>query len=342
MLRFAFLLSSAFALAMLPAANAAAETQAAPQSQCVTATRLLDQPVIHPALDASITDNIQGPSLIKVPDWVEGRLGQYYLYFASHQGNTIRMAYAGDLRGPWTVYQGGVLPLEQSYFPTSFSNVPDEFKGRDGFEAHIASPDVHIDEENRRFVLYYHGQTALREQSTRVALSSDGLSFEARPEEITPAYLRAFTHDGQTYGMAMPGIFYRSKDGLSNFERGPTLFENDQRHSAMLKQGNQLFVFWTRAGDAPERIYVSRIGIDKPWAEWQASTAEEVLRPQLEWEGLNAPVSASKRGTAYGYQHQLRDPAIYEEDGKIYLLYAGAGESGIGLASLHIDAANCR
>src|SRR5262245_712640 len=37
-------------------------------------------------------DNINGPSLIRVPDWVEAPLGRYYLYFAHHRGTYIRMA----------------------------------------------------------------------------------------------------------------------------------------------------------------------------------------------------------------------------------------------------------
>jgi hypothetical protein len=32
--------------------------------------------------------------------------------------------------------------------------------------------------------------------------------------------------------------------------------------------------------------------------------------------------------------HQLRDPAVYEEDGRTYLLYSVAGESGIAMAEL--------
>jgi hypothetical protein len=35
--------------------------------------------------------------------------------------------------------------------------------------------------------------------------------------------------------------------------------------------------------------------------------------------------------------NQQRDPAIYEEDGRIFLLYAVAGESGIGIVELHIE-----
>jgi hypothetical protein len=34
----------------------------------ITVTRLLDEPIITPALDARMGSNIQGPSLIKVPE----------------------------------------------------------------------------------------------------------------------------------------------------------------------------------------------------------------------------------------------------------------------------------
>ena len=40
-------------------------------------SRLLDGPIISPEMHPSIGVNIQDPSLIRVPDWVEGRLGAY-------------------------------------------------------------------------------------------------------------------------------------------------------------------------------------------------------------------------------------------------------------------------
>ena len=55
------------------------------------------------------------------------------------------------------------------------------------------------------------------------------------------------------------------------------------------------------------------------------------------WEGADKPNEPSIRSTAYGHVNQLRDPAIFEEDGNVYLLYAVAGESGIGLAQVHLD-----
>ena len=53
--------------------------------------------------------NIEGPSLIRAPDWLPGRLGRYYLYFADHKGDYIRLAYANRLKGPWTVHAPGSL-----------------------------------------------------------------------------------------------------------------------------------------------------------------------------------------------------------------------------------------
>ncbi|GIT64033.1 MAG: hypothetical protein Ct9H300mP22_4330 [Gammaproteobacteria bacterium] len=37
--------------------------------------------------------------------------------------------------------------------------------------------------------------------------------------------------------------------GFTDFEEGPRLFEPTMRHSAVMKRGNYLYVFWTRVGD---------------------------------------------------------------------------------------------
>ncbi len=66
----------------------------------IQVTRLGDGPIIQPQMDDRMGGNIQGPSLIKVPDWIENPLGKYYLYFADHRGTYIRMAYAEELQGP--------------------------------------------------------------------------------------------------------------------------------------------------------------------------------------------------------------------------------------------------
>ena len=62
-----------------------------------------------------------------------------------------------------------------------------------------------------------------------------------------------------------------------------------------------------------------------------------MLRPEREWEGATAPALPSKRSTAYGRVNQLRDPAVFEEGGRTFLLYAVAGESGIALAEVKFE-----
>lgn len=326
-----------------------------PDLSKVKVSRLLDKPIIGPDLHQSIGVNIQGPSLIKVPEWVENPLGKYYLYFADHKGLYIRLAYANELTGPWQIHPPGSLKIEHSYFAPTPPPISDEQlaeltaarRGVSGLGSpvshdlaleftlpHIASPDVHVDDENQKIIMYYHGLEGPAFQHSRVATSTDGIDFFAREENLGRSYMRAFEHDDITYVLAMPGQFYRSEDGFTNFEEGPRLFTSNMRHSAVIVRDNYLYVFWTRVGDAPESIMLSTIELTADWMDWQESHEVVLLKPELEWEGANAPIEPSVRSTAYGQVNQLRDPALYIEDGVVYLLYAVAGESGIALARI--------
>jgi len=315
-------------------------------------TRLLNHPIIGPDLHQSLGPNIQGPSLIRVPDWVPNPIGRYYLYFADHKGSYIRLATANALTGPWTIHVPGALHLNDSLFPSTPPPATQEqlaaVEARmrrigmvishnvltEATTPHIASPDIHIDHANRRITMYFHGLTGVGQQASRVALSPDGIAFTARPELVGRTYMRVFPHAGRTYALAMPGVFSRSDDGLSGFTEGPTLFNPNMRHAALLKRGTTLHVFWTQVGDAPESILHSTIDLTPDWTAWQESPAQTVLRPEHPWEGADAPATPSIRSTAYGHVNQLRDPAIFEENGKTYLLYAVAGESGIAIAEI--------
>lgn len=317
--------------------------------------RLLDAPIVTSTLHPSIGHNIQGPSLIRVPDWVQARLGKYYLYFADHKGRYIRLAYADELTGPWHIHPPGSLQLEASHFLTAPPPVSEarrqELEAQDKLSTvrrshdviteattpHIASPDVHVHHETQQIVMDFHGLEDVGRQVTRVALSDDGVQFTALPEVLGRTYFRVFHWQDATYAMAMPGQFYRSQDGLTNFETGPLLFNLDMRHAAMLIRGTQLYVFWTQVGEAPERILLSTIDLVPDWSAWKASDPIEVLRPERDWEGADAPLEPSIRSTAYGHVNQLRDPAIFEENGDVFLLYAVAGESGIAIAQIFLD-----
>jgi hypothetical protein len=145
-----------------------------------------------------------------------------------------------------------------------------------------------------------------------------------------------FRHDGSVYALTMPGVLYRAPGPFGPFERGPTLFGPDQRHTAVMRRGRTLHVFWTRVGDAPERIYASAVDLAGDWTDWRAGDPTEVLRPERPWEGADLPVEPSWRSAIGRPVNQLRDPCVFEDDGGAYLLYALRGEQGIGIAELEI------
>ena len=98
------------------------------------------------------------------------------------------------------------------------------------------------------------------------------------------------------------------------------------------------FLFFTKVGDAPEQIYYSSVDISaEDWNDWQASPPKVLLKPTKAWEGANEPILPSMRGEMSTLVNQLRDPAIFEENGELYLLYTGGGEQAIGIAKLAIE-----
>lgn len=174
------------------------------------ARRLVDGPIVGPGTDPSLGSNIQGPSLIRVPSWIDQPLGRYYLYFADHKGSSIRLAYADDVEGPWTVHRPGSLRLADSGFLTEPPKATEaELAGlaelyralfgegsfaqslaTDAVTPHIASPDVHVDEAGRRILMYFHGLDGLGIQVSRAAVYRTGIDFIARPEVLGQPYLR--------------------------------------------------------------------------------------------------------------------------------------------------------
>ena len=331
------------------------EPPAAAQTSMVTARRLPQNPLITTRSSASLGDNINGPTIIRVPAWVKQPLGRYYMYFAHHMGGFIRLAYADAIEGPWRIYEPGVMQVRDTAL---FRPQPDPPENLENFYTHVASPEIEIDHERQRLVMWFHGwwtegkmwpvgEPAAREwarangysQFTQSATSRDGLHFAPQPAITRTSYLRVWRTGDALYGMGRLGLLWRSKDPLAAFEPGPDPFRgspyaNRVRHVALVQRGTLLHVFFTAIGDAPERILTSTISVAGDWTTWIASTPVDVLEPSAPYECATLPNVASVAGDIKGPARQLRDPTVFEENGRTFLFYSFCGEQGIAAAEL--------
>ena len=338
---------------------AAASTSAAE----VAATRFVENPLVSVRSDPSVGDNVNGPSVIKVPAWVKKPLGKYYMYFAHHRGAFIRLAYADSLHGPWKVYVPGVLNVSATALYRPQPDPPYEIYG---VYTHVASPEVLVDDTNKRIIMWVHGQFSdgqrwpedpteahawLREhnynQVTQVTVSRDGLQFTAQPAISPEPYLRVFQHGGEYFGLVRLGRLVHSSDPLKPFENGPspfrdTPYNNKVRHVALLADGDTLHIFFSVIGAAPESILHTTMALEGDWKSWKVGGFDEVLKPEARYECPDWPVRQSEVGEIYGAARQLRDPALYVESGadgtrRVTLFYTVCGEQGVAAADVRLD-----
>jgi hypothetical protein len=326
--------------------------------QRVTAARLPQNPLITVDSSPSLGDNVNGPTIVRVPSWLPHPLGRYYAYFGHHKGQFIRLAYADAITGPWKIYGPGVVPVKDTAF---YRPQPDPPNGPvEQFYTHVASPEIYVDEAHKRLVMWVHGwwtdgqrwplgaaeaRAWARQnnygQFTQSSESRDGLHFKLNPPITSVSYLRVFPFNGYMYGMARLGQLLRSTDPLAAFEVGPNPFAGGPyadrvRHVALLRRARTLYVFFTGIGDAPERIMLSTIELTNNWTDWKASEPVELLRPDARYECPELPIVPSEPGEIEGRARQLRDPGIFEEGGKSYLFYSICGEQGLAAAELAI------
>ena len=164
---------------------------------------------------------------------------------------------------------------------------------------------------------------------------------------LGPPYFRAFAWRGHIYAIAWGGALWRAADWEAPFEKGPQLVPFDAkegigegfRHGETHLVGERLHLFYHRMGDRPESILHATVDLAGDWLGWTASAPEVLLAPELPWEGGELPLTTSVMGGVDGPVRELRDPCVFVDeagdgDGTAYLLYCGAGESGIGIARL--------
>jgi len=355
-----------------------ADGDRAPPESIVVERANAGQPIITQAMFeqagvAAEGANINGPSVIRVPDWIPAERrtdpsAVYYLYFADHEGAYIRLAWAAEIAGPWSLHgSGAAVPVGARGVLDLGPNLAIPLANGLAIVDHIASPDVHVDDDGQRIVLYFHGWTeheGLRptDQKTLVATSSDGLDFSGRIEPVTlgRSYFRVFGYQEALYAFANRGDAYRARDAslpwapTAGFDFATDLWElrepnpwdaalqtagvNEMlRHVTVTLRGDVLHVLYTRIGGAPEQILHSTVDLAaQDFASWQPTfPAELVLAPELAWEGGDIAPTPSVGGPAPEDVCQLRDPYLFQDaDGQSFLFYAGRGEDAIGVAEV--------
>jgi hypothetical protein len=270
-----------------------------------------------------------GPTVIKVPDWVEDPLGTYYMYIADHHGLDIRLAFSDSLSGPWAVSPKPVLRLKRTL----------------AIRDQIASPDVYIDDASHMIYMTVHGKPIGKGYENQVSVlveSQDGIVFAQDPSYAgsiwaTFAYARILKID-DTFVQFDPKAHKVSR---ADFITGPFSatvdyslpIDRKHRHASVLLDGSTIVIYYTRVRDAPERIYRATIDASQPWGEWALANEQCVRRPELSWEGAKFPVDFSKGGPANSV-NQLRDPFIYDDGTHRALFYSYAGESGIAMVTI--------
>ncbi len=300
--------------------------------------RFFENPLITPAMLGNADENINGPSLIRNPARSGNGLGAYLLYFAHHEGRNIRLAHADDLRGPWRIHEPGVLPCAELPWR------PD----------HVASPDMHVDGRNKRILMYFHSpvepmipssdpdyleKAARIPQKSFVAVSEDGLRFTVRERVLGDSYFRAWQWKNHWY--ALPRLakpLLRASDPFGPFEEFSSPFSGRKfgeiRHTAVMAEGDELTLFFTRIGDAPEHILFTRVRMRDDPTLWTAAPPVSLLLPETGYEGRGVPVRPSRFGAILGMECALRDPCVFRENGRIYLLYCVMAERGIAACEL--------
>lgn len=319
----------------------------------ISIVRFSSNPLVNQTNMAPQCDNLYDvnfPSVVvNPPDWLLDRLELTLgcrpvalMWYSNHHGQQIYLMYTlVGVQGPWISYAPGTtltLAAVLAAFNTSTNST----------SAEVASPDVYIDMVEREVRVYFHRRVPTDNFAilTSAAFSPDGIHFDTifTPAIVT-AYARHFVWKGYFYLTDRSGFLWRSRDGLTNLEAGPTtigdVFTNHSlvipgnnytgyvRHLGLYLNGGVLYVYGTRVGDAPERILWTTVALTENWLNWTAAPVQEAFRPVMDYEGANLPIVPSVKGDAAGPVNQLRDPFPFSANGKCYIFTTIAGEQGV-------------
>lgn len=264
-------------------------------------------------------DNINNPTVISVPSFINNSIGKFYCYFSNHSGTSIKMAYTDDLNGKWTVIDT-VFTLRDS-----------------ACDSHIASPEIVV--ENNEILMYYHGDKN-GEQKTFLAKSSDGINFtRVSDNPLCDFYLRVFKYKNKKYGIAKSGnissVIYDVDNGyVPKFSLLPK-----SRHCAVYVDGDMLYILYSKVGDAPEHIRICNVKLDDDISNWEIIDDKKLVSSNFKFEGAHLEPIPSMFGSAtlrYGGTdiNELRDPFLFRHEDRLYIYYVILGEKKITWAEV--------
>ncbi len=275
---------------------------------------------------------INGPVCFKVPSWVKRPLGKYYLLFSDHEGKYLRLAYSNNIYSKWKISKLKILEIKK------LSKI---------IHDHIASPEIYIDNKNKKICLYFHARSQKfgREQLTFVAVSKNSIDFKIKNiNPIAPFYFRIFKYKNYYYGLTKGGDLFKSKNKFIKFKFIKNIFNKYEdkyhnkkgsvRHLSLLQRSEYVEIFYSKIGDSPERIYRGIMNLLIDETKWVIKFKEEILKPTKIYEGAKIFPEISKSGASKKNENAVRDPYIFCDKKDTYLFYSVKGEKGIAFAKI--------
>ena len=279
-------------------------------------------------------DNINGPTVVeyRVPIFSNSKF--YLMYFGHHKGKYIRVAWSFSPTGPFKR-----VPLAR---PLLIWNVFGERKG------HVASPEVQ--KFGSKTYLFSHSPSRYFEPGKQITYMSRlwlGI-FCSRAKPIAlPPYARFFSFNGSVHAITNGAdVIKFDPDSLEvssiSVDKSPLLVPDLMdsvkrvRHAQIVESMGLALCFFTRVGDAPERILVSKLE-SKSSDGAKFSVPIELLRPTEDYEGTGQKIEPSKNGISRQSENALRDPFVAKFGNQHFLYYSTEGEKGIACAKLEME-----
>lgn len=286
-------------------------------------------------LPETMSRNLNGPTCLKKPQFASSELDDFLLYFSQHDGQSISLMTSSTPLGPWRIVSHNLIQMHEN----------------SEFHDHVASPHVEVSHREGVIFLYFHSRKQnSREQFTFLYSSRDGLNFF--PEKLQPKipfYFRMIQLEDKFLAVTKGGDFFLNQN--RSFTEGWTFVGNpfqtetvlDRyhnyvgaiRHACFFQFKDNILLFYSVIGDAPERIFASNLTI-KANSKIIIENKFEVIRPTEEFEGASQELRPSSSGPAVTFENALRDPFVLKYDNSAFLYYSFGGETGLAVTQLEI------